>query len=156
VFWSEACAHAHVHCAVINVYTIVSAATCTVLFLVAQRKCIVRNAAPRVHPSCLLTSRLCVLTLVSAAYNYYNFLAMCRLILFKLLNSGFISQIDGCLSTGKEANVYYAAGKVNEGKEYAVKVHWNFFGNFLQELSSGFFFKNFLSYAHIFVLVASV
>ena len=31
-----------------------------------------------------------------------------RLMLFKLLNSGFIEVIDGCLSTGKEANVYYA------------------------------------------------
>ena len=27
-----------------------------------------------------------------------------RLILFKMLNSGYISEIDGCLSTGKEAN----------------------------------------------------
>ena len=43
-----------------------------------------------------------------------------RLILFKLLNSGFISEIDGCLSTGKEANVYYARG--HEGQEYAVKI----------------------------------
>jgi hypothetical protein len=33
-----------------------------------------------------------------------------RLILFKLLNSGFLNEIDGCLSTGKEANVYYARG----------------------------------------------
>src|SRR5690606_23130630 len=31
-----------------------------------------------------------------------------RLILFKLLNSGYLECIDGCLSTGKEANVYYA------------------------------------------------
>lgn len=31
-----------------------------------------------------------------------------RLILFRLLQSGFFSKIDGCLSTGKEANVYYA------------------------------------------------
>lgn len=45
-----------------------------------------------------------------------------RLILFKLLNSGFMSRIDGCLSTGKEANVYYAAGKEGEGMEYAVKI----------------------------------
>ena len=43
-----------------------------------------------------------------------------RLILFKMLNSGFITEIDGCLSTGKEANVYYAKGQ--EGKEYAVKI----------------------------------
>jgi len=35
-----------------------------------------------------------------------------RLILFKLISRGFLEQVDGCLSTGKEANVYYAkAGK---------------------------------------------
>ena len=34
-----------------------------------------------------------------------------RIMLFKLLNSGFISDIDGCLSTGKEANVYYARAR---------------------------------------------
>lgn len=33
-----------------------------------------------------------------------------RMILFKLLSSGFLEYIDGCLSTGKEANVYYAKG----------------------------------------------
>eukprot|EP01038_Epipyxis_sp_PR26KG_P015796 gene15796-21393_t len=43
-----------------------------------------------------------------------------RLIIFKLLNNGFLDIIDGCLSTGKEANVYYA--KNEEGKEYAVKI----------------------------------
>mmetsp|Transcript_34591 Transcript_34591/g.35270 ORF Transcript_34591/g.35270 Transcript_34591/m.35270 type:complete len:712 (+) Transcript_34591:100-2235(+) len=43
-----------------------------------------------------------------------------RMILFKLLNSGFLLEIDGCLSTGKEANVYYAKGK--NGLEYAVKI----------------------------------
>ncbi len=35
-----------------------------------------------------------------------------RLMLSKLLNSGFLSEIDGCLSTGKEANVYYARAGV--------------------------------------------
>ena len=35
-----------------------------------------------------------------------------RMILFKLLSRGFLEKVDGCLSTGKEANVYYAkAGK---------------------------------------------
>ena len=35
-----------------------------------------------------------------------------RLILFKLVSTAFVDKIDGCLSTGKEANVYYAkAGK---------------------------------------------
>lgn len=33
-----------------------------------------------------------------------------RMILFKLLNRGTIKQIDGCISTGKEANVYHAIG----------------------------------------------
>jgi RIO kinase 1 len=31
-----------------------------------------------------------------------------RLLLFRLLSSGFLELIDGCLSQGKEANVYYA------------------------------------------------
>lgn len=31
-----------------------------------------------------------------------------RMILFKLLSRGFLEKVDGCLSTGKEANVYYA------------------------------------------------
>ena len=31
-----------------------------------------------------------------------------RLLLFGMLRSGFIKNMDGCLSTGKEANVYYA------------------------------------------------
>ncbi|KAL3780826.1 hypothetical protein HJC23_011075 [Cyclotella cryptica] len=31
-----------------------------------------------------------------------------RLILFRMLSNGFLELIDGCLSTGKEANVYYA------------------------------------------------
>jgi RIO kinase 1 len=31
-----------------------------------------------------------------------------RLMLFKMLSNGMLEVIDGCLSTGKEANVYYA------------------------------------------------
>eukprot|EP00977_Amphora_coffeiformis_P012701 scaffold3209_cov152-Amphora_coffeaeformis.AAC.5 len=48
-----------------------------------------------------------------------------RLILFKFLSQGFFETIDGCLSTGKEANVYYAkAGKDSDGVlEYAVKIY---------------------------------
>lgn len=42
-----------------------------------------------------------------------------RMILFKLMNRGFLQEIDGCLSTGKEANVYYARG---EDMEFAVKI----------------------------------
>lgn len=43
-----------------------------------------------------------------------------RMILFKLLNSNYLAEINGCLSTGKEANVYYARG--GNGREYAVKI----------------------------------
>ncbi|KAL7557913.1 hypothetical protein ACA910_009227 [Epithemia clementina (nom. ined.)] len=66
-----------------------------------------------------------------------------RLILFKMLSRGFLQKIDGCLSTGKEANVYYAkAGthsnnKINKNNagggstkcdervvdEYAIKIY---------------------------------
>jgi RIO kinase 1 len=56
-----------------------------------------------------------------------------RLILFKLLSKGFLELIDGCLSTGKEANVYYAragaaaarivAPEHSAVKEYAIKVY---------------------------------
>ena len=38
-----------------------------------------------------------------------------RLMLFKMLSNGLLDGIDGCLSTGKEANVYYAkAGKAQK------------------------------------------
>jgi RIO kinase 1 len=40
-------------------------------------------------------------------------------ILYKLINKGEISQINGCISTGKEANVYYAVGQ----KELAIKIY---------------------------------
>lgn len=47
-----------------------------------------------------------------------------RMILFKLLNRGFISEINGCISTGKEANVYHATG-VKEGihTDFAIKIY---------------------------------
>ncbi|XP_044011545.1 serine/threonine-protein kinase RIO1 [Aphidius gifuensis] len=44
-----------------------------------------------------------------------------RMILFKLLNKGTINEINGCLSTGKEANVYHATSKTNE--EFAIKIY---------------------------------
>lgn len=44
-----------------------------------------------------------------------------RMILFKLLNRGLISEINGCISTGKEANVYHATSKT--GEEYAIKIY---------------------------------
>ncbi|EDV97078.1 serine/threonine-protein kinase RIO1 [Drosophila grimshawi] len=45
-----------------------------------------------------------------------------RMILFKLLNRGLIQEINGCISTGKEANVYHAASK-NGGDEFAIKIY---------------------------------
>ncbi|KAJ1953776.1 Serine/threonine-protein kinase rio1 [Dispira parvispora] len=44
-----------------------------------------------------------------------------RIILFKLLNRNFIAEINGCVSTGKEANVYHATTETNE--HYAIKVY---------------------------------
>jgi len=43
-----------------------------------------------------------------------------RMILFKLMDKGFISEINGCISTGKEANVYHASGK--DGAQLALKI----------------------------------
>lgn len=42
-------------------------------------------------------------------------------ILYKLINKGEILEINGCISTGKEANVYYARGA--NGKELALKIY---------------------------------
>ncbi|EOD28399.1 hypothetical protein EMIHUDRAFT_64080, partial [Emiliania huxleyi CCMP1516] len=44
-----------------------------------------------------------------------------RLLLFKMLNSGVLQSINGCVSTGKEANVYHAFAR--EPAEVAVKVY---------------------------------
>lgn len=44
-----------------------------------------------------------------------------RLILFKMLNQGFITEIHGCISTGKEANVYHAFRP--DGSEAAIKIY---------------------------------
>lgn len=44
-----------------------------------------------------------------------------RMILFKLMNRGFITEINGCISTGKEANVYHATGK--DGTQLALKIY---------------------------------
>jgi RIO kinase 1 len=44
-----------------------------------------------------------------------------RLILYKMLNKGLINEINGCISTGKEANVYHAVTPTDE--EYAIKVY---------------------------------
>lgn len=44
-----------------------------------------------------------------------------RMILFKLLNQGIIAEINGCISTGKEANVYHATSKTE--LEFAIKIY---------------------------------
>ncbi|XP_011310078.1 serine/threonine-protein kinase RIO1 isoform X2 [Fopius arisanus] len=44
-----------------------------------------------------------------------------RMILFKMLNQGIILEINGCISTGKEANVYHATSKT--GIEFAIKIY---------------------------------
>lgn len=44
-----------------------------------------------------------------------------RMILFKLLNRNIITEVNGCISTGKEANVYHASSKT--GQDYAIKIY---------------------------------
>ncbi|KAL3634793.1 hypothetical protein CASFOL_021847 [Castilleja foliolosa] len=44
-----------------------------------------------------------------------------RMILFKMLNRGVFNEINGCISTGKEANVYHATK--TDGQELAIKVY---------------------------------
>jgi RIO kinase 1 len=44
-----------------------------------------------------------------------------RIILFKLLNRNIIYEINGCVSTGKEANVYHAV--TEDGQHRAIKVY---------------------------------
>lgn len=44
-----------------------------------------------------------------------------RAILLKLVKSGLVEEINGCVSTGKEANVYHARDAA--GKNYAIKVY---------------------------------
>ena len=45
-----------------------------------------------------------------------------RVILMKLLNKKVIKEINGCLSTGKEANVYHAYS-FDGTEEYAIKIY---------------------------------
>ncbi|XP_054620675.1 serine/threonine-protein kinase RIO1 isoform X2 [Dunckerocampus dactyliophorus] len=44
-----------------------------------------------------------------------------RMILFKMLSRGIISEINGCISTGKEANVYHAS--TASGENRAIKIY---------------------------------
>lgn len=45
-----------------------------------------------------------------------------RIILVKLLNKRILKEINGCLSTGKEANVYHASSFTNS-QEFAIKIY---------------------------------
>uniref|UniRef100_J3MIQ9 Serine/threonine-protein kinase RIO1 n=1 Tax=Oryza brachyantha TaxID=4533 RepID=J3MIQ9_ORYBR len=44
-----------------------------------------------------------------------------RMVLFKMLNRGNFNTINGCISTGKEANVYHASKA--DGQELAIKIY---------------------------------
>ncbi|WAR23241.1 RIOK1-like protein [Mya arenaria] len=44
-----------------------------------------------------------------------------RMILFKMISRGVITEVNGCISTGKEANVYHATAK--DGSDRAIKVY---------------------------------
>ncbi|RWR87056.1 serine/threonine-protein kinase RIO1-like protein isoform X2 [Cinnamomum micranthum f. kanehirae] len=44
-----------------------------------------------------------------------------RMVLFKMMGRGVFRDINGCISTGKEANVYHATN--NDGDELAIKVY---------------------------------
>ena len=44
-----------------------------------------------------------------------------RMIIFKLLSQGVIAEVNGCISTGKEANVYHATRP--DGSDLAIKVY---------------------------------
>ena len=46
-----------------------------------------------------------------------------RMVLFKMLNRGVFAEINGCVSTGKEANVYHASGAPPGSAELAIKVY---------------------------------
>lgn len=46
-----------------------------------------------------------------------------RIILFKLLNRGLVEQINGCVSTGKEANVYHATASGDGAPDRAIKIY---------------------------------
>jgi len=45
------------------------------------------------------------------------------MILFKLINRGLLNEINGCISTGKEANVYHAASDLATHPHLAIKIY---------------------------------
>src|SRR5208282_3982354 len=46
-----------------------------------------------------------------------------RMILFKLINRGLLNEINGCISTGKEANVYHALSDDPQHTNIAIKIY---------------------------------
>ncbi|KEH25467.1 Serine/Threonine-kinase RIO1-like protein [Medicago truncatula] len=44
-----------------------------------------------------------------------------RMALFKMMNNNLFQHINGCISTGKEENVYHDTN--SDGKEYAIKIN---------------------------------
>lgn len=49
-----------------------------------------------------------------------------RIILFRMLSRGSISEINGCISTGKEANVYHATSGLDQPDskaDIAIKIY---------------------------------
>lgn len=85
------------------------------------------HAALRVHVSvmlrCVCTSLSLFITcaqLTHAALRVQALDPRTRLVLFKMLNAHLFSAIHGCISTGKEANVYHAVTPA--GADLAVKV----------------------------------
>jgi RIO kinase 1 len=44
-------------------------------------------------------------------------------LLERWMRNGPVSEINGCISAGKEANVYYAPGKEEAGQDYAIKIY---------------------------------
>lgn len=45
-----------------------------------------------------------------------------RMIIFKMIQRSIFNELNGCISTGKEANVYHATTSTSD-KDYAVKVY---------------------------------
>jgi RIO kinase 1 len=45
------------------------------------------------------------------------------MILFKLINRGLLNSINGCISTGKEANVYHAVSSDPQHPQIAIKIY---------------------------------
>lgn len=59
---------------------------------------------------------------ITESYKYLKVIdRQVALILYRYRNKGLLNSIYGCVSTGKEANVYYATGESDE--EIAIKIY---------------------------------